>query len=180
MKKILFLAILSSLLVFSSTSFAVPIVYEGELFDGVTETGSVQDPFAIGSDWWFFDANAGDSITLQVNRLDENLDPALYLYSGLQSDTDTLPGYLASADDEIPSSGPFGDPLLNMIIPSAGLYTVAVWDFASGPGAPFDYEITLNGANPASAPVPEPATMLLLGTGLVGLAGASRKKLLKK
>ena len=44
----------------------------------------------------------------------------------------------------------------------------------------FDYaKLTAYGCDNGAAPVPEPATMLLLGTGLVGIAGYGRKKLKK-
>lgn len=44
-----------------------------------------------------------------------------------------------------------------------------------------DYsKLVASGDNGESAPVPEPATMILLGTGIMGLAASSRKKTLKK
>ena len=46
-------------------------------------------------------------------------------------------------------------------------------------GSTGSYDITLTGATAASSAVPEPATMLLLGSGLIGLAGLGRKKFIK-
>jgi len=42
------------------------------------------------------------------------------------------------------------------------------------------YSFYGDGNGDGQTPIPEPATMLLLGSGLIGLAGYGRKKLLKK
>jgi hypothetical protein len=55
-----------------------------------------------------------------------------------------------------------------------GMETLYLNDFWPGQGA--ISHVSFYGT---AAPVPEPATMLLLGTGLIGLAGFGRKKLIK-
>ena len=167
---------------------AVPIVLEGELTPGVTEGGFINDPSRTGSpndDFWSFFLEQEAEITLTVNRLNAELDPAFTLWDGVAVDTDLLT-FLAGADDniaELPGfAGPFSDPQL-VITLGAGSYTVQVWDFLSGDqiAGGFCYQITLNGSptgqefDCGQTSVPEPGTLALLSLGLVGMAARRRK-----
>ncbi len=61
-----------------------------------------------------------------------------------------------------------------------GIYNVLIGNgvFGTNTNAPIDYTMTFN-VTGSGAPVPEPATILLVGFGLLGLGGYSRRKFRK-
>lgn len=177
---------------------ADPITYDGELTAGVTASGELPtgDYYdARDADFWQFWATAGDAVTVAVERVDSDLDPAQWIYAGLYSDTsdgaltagthyfqNSLPAFVAFADDNIPNPGPWGDPLSAFVAPNTGWYTVAVTEYASGPlptDGDYDYEITVRGITgnpPRQSPVPEPAMLALVTCGICGVFVSRRRK----
>jgi hypothetical protein len=169
---------------------AAPITYEGTLTPGVTVSGTVSasgfiNEDAAGTDFWRFFGTAGDVVTIRGDRTNDQLDLAFSLYFGetTADESEFLVfvdwgglTFLAFADDEIPHPGPWGDPLLeNFLLPSTGVYTIAIGGFASGAStAPYTYDLVMTGATPVA--VPAPGALALIGVGLLGLGLVRRRR----
>lgn len=171
-------------------SLAASVVYEGVLVPSVAATGNVGGfswflENGSGVDYWRFAGTAGQTLTLSVDRLNGNLDPALSFYSGTTSaDTSLFAAqgnwggltFLGSLDDEhapFLSPGPSGDPFGTFVLASTGNYTVAVGGANSTDAGSYAYRITMNLTAP---PIPEPSVWAMFGVGLAGLGFLRRRR----
>jgi hypothetical protein len=169
---------------------AAPVAYEGVLVPSVPDTGSVGGFswfLETGSlvDFWRFAGVAGETVTLDVSRLNGNLDPALSFYSGVTSaDTSLFSAsgnwggltFIGSLDDEHAAAltpGPGGDPFGSFVLPSTGSYTVAIGGSNSTDAGSYPYRVTLT---TAVAAVPEPSTWAMFTIGLAGLGYLRRRR----
>lgn len=168
---------------------AVPIVYSGNLQNGVAvagvntqSAGSSSNP--IGANYYSFFANAGDNVTVFGDRQAGHYDMSFWVFRGTYTDTNqfgpSFPGLQAGnligfGDDQDPPNlpGPFGDPRINFIAPTTGLYTVAVTNFLSSSGPPNPFTLQVNGNTP------EPASLAVFGLGMLVMGGYGARRVRK-
>jgi hypothetical protein len=173
---------------FVASAVADPIVYQGQLFDGVAGLGAVPlngDGNGVDNpgdwDWWYFYAETGNAVNIEVNRLSGDIDPAssahqvTLAFPSLPADTapmlsvfDAPAGtvLVGTGDDDDPANvpGPFGDPNYDFVAGATGYYTVAIANFLGTAGGPGSYSVEVNGITP------EPTSLALLGMGLLAFA----------
>jgi hypothetical protein len=198
---------LAMLILAAGQSQGAVITYSGQLFDdaphvpgppgfgdSVPNTGSVSSSGNFDSaesslsNYWTFFGNAGDTVTITVQRSEVAFDPFLWIFEGTFADDAVFggsvdfgdPGWLAFGDDELDDPGPWEDPqvIVELTLPGTGQYTAIVTNFASDPDdgdGLFPYEIYADGVT-AVAAVPEPTTLTLWGLGALGCAFVAHRR----
>lgn len=156
---------LLSLQEIASAAASSEITYLGQLCDGHGYDGLANFHTAFDAALWnyyYFDASAGDPVTIEVHRTSTAMDPAMVLFFGTTDHSDglsiygsTQPGmtFIHNWDDEIepphfPSPpGNWDDPQMwKYSLPDDGRYTLAVYDAEGyGPGPQVPYDILVEG-----------------------------------
>ena len=180
-------------LVAGTAAQAEAISYEGVLNLGQTTVHQLPQRT---TNWWSFEAEAGDQVMITVHRLENSLDTAFNLYFGYGSGLELI----GSADNEVDQlegyAGSGKDARYILTAGSTGTYSLEIFNTlpnAGGKDKAFDYQISfasyvapdagpvpapLMGAPlpPQAQPVSEPATIGVLGAGLLGFAMVRRSR----
>ena len=120
----------------------LPVFFDGFLQSpgnsGHVSSASSQNWVPGEADFWGIYLSAGESVTIEARRQEEDFDPKLLFRQGIVTDANTLSGQPPDADDEIQPpigfpGGPFGDPRYEFTAAQSGFYTVVIDSFSSGP-----------------------------------------------
>ena len=139
------------------------------------EYGSTNGSLAVGQSWQIGDPFSKDSGNIYENVLAGALSNTNGVPSSSPNDVSMAIGWnfvLASGETGTIrldlNTAPLPGFFLQQTDPDSNLYPSDIY---------FSSSLEIRGGGP---PIPEPATLLLLGSGLVGLAGLGRKRLFKK
>lgn len=102
----------------------------------------------------FDNVEPGATYRAEAHRLEDDLDPAMWIFEGLLTAEDFADPtfstsdsrYIGDGDDEISfPNGPYGEPRIEFDVPESGEFTVVVTNYLSGPDdggdGRFDYRL---------------------------------------
>jgi len=127
------------------------------------------------ADFYRFFAEAGDIITAVTN----SPTGACFTQDPMHGLFNPAGSYMISDDD---SGSGCNSSIASFNIGTSGLWGLAVvafndFNFAGGGNSGWTYTTTITGLTPQTARVPEPSTLVLLGTGLLAVGFCARRQL---